>query len=106
MFTLGGVREGSCLIELCLHIVNGDNTASHETAARQEGEAVQRDATQQPAGANKKEGSRMDACGACALKGDAWRRHATTGNVTTSRSTRGKREKRRQQTRGDGASIG
>jgi hypothetical protein len=91
--------------QLRLRIGDGDDTASHETAARREAEAVQRDATQQPAGANKEEGSRMDACGACATKGDARRRHATTGDVTTSRCTRGKREERRQRTRGDGASI-
>jgi hypothetical protein len=48
----------------------------------------------------------MDACGSCATKGDARRRQMTTGNVTTSRRTRGKREERRQQTRGNGASIG
>ena len=48
----------------------------------------------------------MDACGACAAKGDARRRHATTGDATTSRHTRGKREERCQRTRGDGASIG
>jgi len=61
---------------------------------------------QQPAGAIKEEGSRMDACGACATKGDARRRHATTGNVTTSLRTRGKRGQRCQRTRGDGASLG
>ena len=44
----------------------------------------------------------MDACGSCATKGDARRRHATTGDATTSRRTRDKREERRQQTRGDG----
>ena len=60
------------------------------------------DATRQPAGANKEEGSRMDACGSCATKGDARRRHATTGDATTSRRTRDKRAERRQQTRGDG----
>ena len=48
----------------------------------------------------------MDACGACAAKGDTRRRHATTSNATTSRHTRGKREERHQRTRGDGASIG
>jgi len=48
----------------------------------------------------------MDACGACAAKGDARRRHATTGDATTSRRTIGKREERHQQTRGNGASIG
>ena len=48
----------------------------------------------------------MDACGSYATKGDARRRHATTGDATTSRRTRGKREERHQQTRGDGASIG
>jgi hypothetical protein len=48
----------------------------------------------------------MDVCGGCATKGDARRRHVTTGNGTTSRRTRVKREKRRQQTRGNGASIG
>ncbi len=37
--------------------------------------------------------------------GGLWR-HATTGNATTSRRTRGKWEERRQWTRGDGASIG
>ena len=56
--------------------------------------------------ANKEEGSRMDVCGGCATKGDARQRHATTGNVTTSRRTRGKWEERCQWTRGDGASIG
>ena len=61
---------------------------------------------QQPAGTNKEDGSRMDACGSCATKGDARRRHATTGNVTTSQRTRGKREERCQWTRGDGALIG
>ncbi len=44
----------------------------------------------------------MDACGSCATKG----RHATTGDATNSRQTRGKREERCQQTRGDEASIG
>jgi hypothetical protein len=39
-------------------------------------------------------------------KGDARWRHATTGDATTSRRMRDKREERRQQTRGDGASIG
>ena len=48
----------------------------------------------------------MDACGPCATKGDVRRRHATTGNATTSRRTRGKQEERRQRTRGNGASIG
>ena len=61
---------------------------------------------QQPTGANKEEGSRMDACGACAMKGDSRRRHVTTGDATTSRHTRGKREERRQRTRGNGALIG
>ena len=70
--------------QLCLHINDGNDTASREAAACQEAEAVQRDATQQPAGANKEEGSRMDKCGGCATKGDARQRHATTGNATTS----------------------
>jgi hypothetical protein len=48
----------------------------------------------------------MDACGDCATKGDARRRHATTGKATTNQQTRGKREERRQQTRGNGALIG
>ena len=48
----------------------------------------------------------MDACGGCATKGDARWRHVTTCDATTSRRTRGKREERRQRTRGDGASIG
>ena len=47
----------------------------------------------------------MDACGGCTTKGDARRRHATTGDATTSWQMRGKQEERRQQTRGDGASI-
>jgi hypothetical protein len=47
----------------------------------------------------------MDACGGCATKGDERRRHATTGDVTTSRQTRDKREERRQQTRGDGINM-
>jgi len=67
---------------------------------------VRRDATQQPAGASQEEGSRMDGCGAGATKGDVRQRHATTGDVTTSRRTRGKWEERRQRIRGDGASIG
>jgi hypothetical protein len=58
--------------------------------ARREAEAVQRDVTQHPAGVNKEEGSRMDACGGCPTKCDARRRHATTGNAITSRQTRGK----------------
>ncbi len=92
--------------QLRLRINDGNNTASHETVGHREAEAVRRDATQQPPGMNKEEGSRMDACGACATKGDVRRRHATTGNVTTSRRTRGKQEERRQRTRGDGAWIG
>ena len=49
----------------------------------------------------------MDVCGGCVTKSDVRRRHATTGDVTTSRRTRGKREERHQQTRGNGgASIG
>jgi hypothetical protein len=39
-------------------------------------------------------------------KDDARRRHATTGNATTSRRMRGKHEERRQRTRANGASIG
>ncbi len=69
---------------------------------------MRRDATQQPAGANKEERMRMrmDACVACATKGDTRRRHATTGDATTSRRTRDKQEERRQWTRGNRASIG
>jgi hypothetical protein len=78
------------LQQLRLCIGDGKNTSSREVAARQEAEAVQRDGTRQPAGANKEEGSRMDTCGGCATKGDARQRHTTTGNVTTSRQTRGK----------------
>ena len=74
--------------------------------ACREAEAVQRDAMQQPAGTNKEEGSRMDACGSCVMRGDARRRHATTGNVTTSQRTRSKQEERCQWTRGNGALIG
>ena len=48
----------------------------------------------------------MDACGVRVTKGDTRRRHATTGDVTTSQCTRGKWEERCQWTRGDGASIG
>jgi len=91
-----------------LRIGNGNNTASHETAVRQDVKTAQRDAMQLFAGTKKEEGSRMDACGACATKGDVRRRHATatTGDATTSRRTRGKREERPQRTRGNGASIG
>ena len=93
--------------QLCLCIGNGDDTASCEgMAAHREAEAVRRDAMRQPAGTNKDEGSRMEACGGCATKGDARRRHATTGDGTTSLQTRGKWEERCQWTRGDGASIG
>jgi hypothetical protein len=92
--------------QLGLRIGDGDDTARRETAAHQEAEAVRRDVTREPAGAIKEEGSRMDTCGGCATKGDARRRHATTGDATTSWRTRGKREERRQQTSGNGASIG
>ena len=61
--------------QLRLRIGDGDDTASREAAARREAEAVRRDATRQPAGANKEEGSRIDACGGCVTKGDARRRH-------------------------------
>jgi len=61
--------------QLCLRIGDGNDTASHEMAARQEVEGVQRDTMQQPAGPIKDEGSRMDACGTCAcLKRQARRR--------------------------------
>ncbi len=40
------------------------------------------------------------------MKGDARRRHAATGDATTSRRMRGNWEERRQRTKGDGASIG
>jgi hypothetical protein len=49
---------------------------------------------------------RLDACGGCGTKGDARRRHATTGNATTSGRTRCKQEERRQRTRDDRALIG
>jgi len=63
--------------QLRLRIGNGDgdDTASLEVAAHQEVEVVRRDATRQPAGANKEEGSRIDVCGGCVTKGDAKRRH-------------------------------
>jgi RNA polymerase-binding transcription factor DksA len=92
--------------QLRLCIGDGDDTASHETVASREAEAVRRDVTQQPAGTNKEEGLEMDTYGACATTGDARRRHATTGDATTSQRTRGKREERGQRTRGNGASIG
>ena len=47
-------------------------------------------------------GEGMDTCGSCATKG----RHASSCDATNSRQTRGKREERCQQTRGDEASIG
>jgi len=65
----GGAREGE-LVDLrrrCrkrLHVAGG--------ASR--GGGGQQDVTQQPAGANKEGGSRMDARGGCATKGDARRR--------------------------------
>jgi len=74
--------------------------------ARREAEAVQRDVMRQPAGVNKEEGLRMDTCSGCPTKCDARQRHAKTGDATTSRRTRGKREERHQWTRGNGASIG
>ena len=92
--------------QLCLRIGDGDNTASRETAVRREAKAARRDAMRQPAGTNKEEGSRMDACGSCATKGDTSWRHAATGDATTSLRTKGKWEEMRQQTRGDRASIG
>ena len=63
---------------------------------------MQRDATQQPAGMNKEEGWRMDACGGCTTKGDARQRNRRCDN----QGTRGKQEERGQRTRGDGVSIG
>ena len=48
----------------------------------------------------------LDACGGCATKSDVSRRHATTGNTTTSQQTRSKWEARHQGTRGDRALIG
>ena len=93
--------------QLRLHIGDGDDRTSREgAAAHREAEAVRRDAMRQPAGANKEEGSRMEACGGCATKGDTRQRHATTGDVTTSLQMRGKWVERCQWTRGDGASIG
>jgi hypothetical protein len=79
--------------KLHLRIGDGDDTASRETAAHLEAKVVRRDAIRQPAGANKEEGLRMDACGGCAATGDA----------TTSLRTKGKWEEMCQQTRGDGA---
>jgi hypothetical protein len=49
---------------------------------------------------------RLDACGGCATKSDVRRRHATTGDATTSRQTRCKREEKHQRTRDDRASTG
>ena len=49
---------------------------------------------------------RLEACGGCATKSDARRRHTTTGDLTTSQRTRCKWEERRQRTRVDRASIG
>ena len=43
---------------------------------------------------------------AASTKDDARRRHATTGDATTSRRMRGKWEERRQRTKGNGALIG
>ena len=48
----------------------------------------------------------LDACDGCTMKGEARRRHVTTGNATTSQQTRCKREEKRQRTRGDRALIG
>ena len=45
---------------------------------------------QQPAGVNKKEGSRIDACSSCVTKGDARRRHELM------RQPAGKREANRR----------
>ena len=61
--------------QLHLRIGKGNDTASCEVAARREVEAVRKDATQQPAGANKEEESRIDVCGSCMTKGDVRRRH-------------------------------
>jgi len=60
--------------QLCLRIGDSDDTASREAATHQEMEAVRRNAMRQPAGTNKEEGSRIDACGGCVTKGDARRR--------------------------------
>ena len=48
----------------------------------------------------------LDACGGCATKGDARRRHVTTGNATTIQRTRCKWEERRQRTRGREREVG
>jgi len=49
------------------------------------------DATRQPAGVNKEEGSRMDACGGCATKGDARRRHEAMRQPAGKREANGRR---------------
>ena len=61
--------------------------ATREPAARRKTEAVRQDATQQPAGTNEEGGSRMDARGGCATKGDARWRRATRGDTITSQQT-------------------
>ena len=90
--------------QLRLLIGDGNDTASREAAARQEVEVVGRDAMRQPAGANKEEGSRIDACSGCVTKGG--REAEALVDATTSRQMRGEREERCQRTRGNGASIG
>jgi len=61
--------------QLRLRIGDSEDTGSREAAARREADAVRRDAMRQPAGENKEEGLRMDACGSWVMKGDARRRH-------------------------------
>ena len=61
--------------DACASATATTQPAMRQAAARREAEAVQRDATRQPAGTNKEEGSRIDACGGCVTKGDTRRRH-------------------------------
>jgi len=67
---------------------------------------VRRDATQQPAGTNEEGGSKMDARGGCATKGNARRRWRNNMRCHNQPANRGKQEKMRQRTRVGRALIG
>ena len=86
--------------QLRLRIGDDDDTASREAAAHQEAEAVRRDATRQPAGTNKEEGSRIDVFGGCVTKGGARRRHYSMQKPAGKREANGRRSASGQEAMG------
>jgi len=91
--------------DLRLHIGDGNDTASREAAARREAEALRRDARCNVTTSwRKQRGGVEDGCVRW-LRDEKLREAEARGDATTSPRTRGKREERRQWTRGNGASI-